>query len=94
MLKNHKIARAASNANMSEVVRQLEYKSEWHGKNLVKVGRFYASSQTCSCCGNRNKDVKNLNIRSWICPVCGAKHDRDINAAINIREEGYRIITE
>ena len=94
MLKNHKIARAASNANMSEVVRQLEYKSEWHGKNLVKVGRFYASSQTCSCCGNRNKEVKNLNIRSWVCPVCGAKHDRDINAAINIREEGYRIITE
>ena len=94
MLKNHKIARAASNANMSEVVRQLEYKSEWHGKNLVKVGRFYASSQTCSCCANRNKEVKNLKIRSWVCPVCGAKHDRDINAAINIREEGYRIITE
>ena len=94
MMKNHKIARAASNANMSEIVRQLEYKSEWHGKNIVRVGRFYASSQTCSCCGYKNENVKDLKVRSWVCPVCGTKHDRDINAAINIREEGYRIITE
>lgn len=94
MMKNHKIARAASNANMSEIVRQLEYKSEWHGKNVVRVGRFYASSQTCSCCGYKNENVKDLKVRSWVCPVCGTKHDRDINAAINIREEGYRIITE
>ena len=91
MLKNHKSARNISNGNMGELGRQLEYKCDWYGKNLVKVDRWFASTKTCSVCGNKHV-VKNK--RSWICPNCGTHHDRDINAAINIKEEGNRILTE
>lgn len=91
MLKNHKTARNISNGNMGELGRQLEYKCDWYGKNLVKVDRWFASTKTCSVCGNKHV-VKNK--RSWICPNCGTHHDRDINAAINIKEEGNRILTE
>lgn len=94
MLRNHYTARSTSNASMGEIRRQLEYKTKWNGQQLVKVDRFYPSSQTCSVCGYQNKEVKNPKIRKWICPNCGAEHDRDINAAINIRNEGYRIYTE
>ena len=69
----------------------LEYKLKDRGKHLVKIDRFYPSSQLCSDCGYRNKLVKNLNVRSWICPVCGGYHNRDHNAAINILREGLRI---
>lgn len=91
MLKNHRTARSISNGNIGELGRQLEYKCEWYGKNLVKVDRWFASTKTCSVCGNKY-NVKTK--RSWICPVCGTYHDRDINAAINIKEEGNRIISE
>lgn len=94
MVKNHHIAKSVSNANMGEVKRQLEYKCDWNGKNLVTVDRFYASSQICSCCGFKNEKVKNLSVRQWVCPNCGTHHDRDVNAALNIKNEGYRIITE
>ena len=94
MLRNHYTARSTSNASMGEIRRQLEYKTKWNGQQLVKVDRFYPSSQTCSVCGYQNKEVKNPKIRKWICPNCGTEHDRDINAAINIRNEGYRIYTE
>ena len=70
----------------------LKYKLEEMGKKLVKVDRFFASSQICSECGCKNNEVKNLAIRSWICPDCGKYHDRDTNAAINIRNEGIRIV--
>lgn len=70
----------------------LNYKLEQAGKVLVKVDRFFASSKTCSKCGYVNKEIKNLAIRSWTCPNCGIYHDRDTNAAINIRNEGMRII--
>ena len=71
----------------------LKYKLEEQGKRLIKVDKFFASSQICSCCGYKNKDIKDLSIRVWDCPNCGTHHDRDVNAAINIRNEGMRIIT-
>lgn len=94
MVKNHNLANRVTNANMGELKTQLQYKLADRGKHFVQVDRFFASSQTCSCCGYVNKDVKNLNVRSWICPNCHTKHDRDVNAAINIKNEGYRILTE
>ena len=72
-------------------VTYLKYKLEERGKILVKVDKFFASSQTCSCCGYVNKETKSLAIRAWDCPQCGVHHDRDVNAAINIRNEGMRI---
>ena len=71
----------------------LEYKLSAQGKSLVRVDRRFASSQLCSKCGYRNEGTKDLTVRSWVCPQCGAKHDRDVNAAINIRNEGKRILT-
>lgn len=90
MIKNHNLAQSISDASWSEFVRQLEYKSKWYGKELIKVDRFFPSSQTCNICGYINKDTKNLAVRAWICPNCNAKHDRDINASINILHEGMR----
>ena len=70
----------------------LKYKLEETGKRLVKVNRFFASSQICNVCGYKNTATKNLSIRAWDCPECGAHHNRDINAAINIRNEGMRLV--
>ena len=70
----------------------LRYKLEEQGKRLVKVDKYFSSSQTCSCCGYQNEKIKDLSIRKWICPNCNAQHDRDKNAAINIKNEGRRIM--
>ena len=94
LVRNHCLAQAIHDAGWGEIRRQLAYKAERHGRSLVVVGRFYASSQTCHACGYKHTAVKDLKVREWDCPVCGAHHDRDINAAVNIRQEGLRILAQ
>jgi putative transposase len=89
MVRNHSLARAISDASWSEMRRQLEYKADWHGRTVVVIDRFYPSSKTCSMCG-RIADKMPLQVREWTCP-CGAVHDRDVNAAKNIRAVGLTV---
>ena len=70
----------------------LAYRCKWYGKELVKIDTYYPSSQLCSKCGYKNKQVKDLSIREWECPNCHTVHDRDVNASINILKEGKRIL--
>jgi len=84
MLGNHCLARSIADMGFGELRRQLEYKAAWHGGQVVVVDRWYPSSKTCSCCGHL-LDALDLQVRQWHCPDCGALHDRDVNAATNLR---------
>ena len=87
MMKNHHLAQAISDCGWGMFVNMLEYKCD----NLIKIDKWFASSQTCSECGHKEEKVKNLKVREWTCPVCGTHHNRDLNAARNIEREGLSL---
>lgn len=91
LLKNHHLALSISDVGWSEFVSMLQYKADWYGRTIQKIGRFYPSSQICSNCGCVT-GKKPLHIREWTCPECGVRHDRDVNAAMNILQEGKRLL--
>lgn len=91
IMKNHKLARAIGDVGWGMFTNMLKYKTAKTGKGYIEVNRFFASSKTCSCCLHTQAQMP-LNIRMWTCDKCGTKHDRDINAAINIRNEAQRMI--
>ena len=93
MLVKSKLSKSISDVSWSEFVSKLEYKAKWYGKTIVKVDRFYPSTRLCSNCHHKS-DKKPLYVREWTCTVCGAHHDRDINASKNILTEGLRLLSE
>ena len=93
MTKNHRLAKSIQDASFGTLVSMLKYKAIWHNRQIIEIGRFYPSSKLCSNCGHRMQYM-GLDIRNWICPNCGTKHDRDVNAAINVKNEGLRILDD
>jgi putative transposase len=90
MLRNHKLAKSISDVSWSSFVTKLQYKADWYEREIIKVDKWFPSSQICSECGHKD-GKKPLDIREWTCPICHTHHDRDINASINILTEGLRI---
>ena len=93
MMRNRKLSRSIADVSWGELVRQLQYKAAWHGRQLAEISTFFPSSQLCSSCGHQNEAARNLAVREWLCPKCGDSHDRDVNAARNILREGLRLIS-
>lgn len=94
MERNKKLAKSVTDASFSKFVSMLEYKAEWYGRKVIKIDRFYPSTQLCNGCEYKNvstKDLTGLKVREWVCPNCGEVHDRDLNAARNIIKEGLRV---
>jgi len=91
MYQVHKIAKNLKNLPIREFIRVLKYKSNWLGKKVIEINKYYPSSQCCNRCDYKNEEVKDLSVRKWTCPRCGLIHDRDINASINIMFEGLKI---
>ena len=97
MEQNHKLAKSVTDASFSRFVSMLEYKAEWYGRKIIKIDRFYPSTQICNSCGYKNESIKGLRglkVREWICPICGEVHDRDLNASRNILKEGLRVLNK
>ncbi|MDQ8525959.1 IS200/IS605 family element RNA-guided endonuclease TnpB [Enterococcus faecium] len=90
MLRNHKLAKSISDVSWSSFVTKLQYKADWYGREIIKIDKWFPSSQICSECGHKD-GKKPLDIREWTCLICHAHHDRDINASINILTEGLRL---
>ena len=93
MERNHHLAKSITDASWGSFVSMLTYKAEWNGKKVVKIDRYFPSSQTCNVCGYVNKQTKDLSVREWECPVCHTHHNRDVNAAINILRFGLNNIS-
>ncbi len=91
LIRNPTLSRAIADAGWGELVRQLAYKGEWAGRQVVAIDRWYPSSKRCSACGH-TRNALPLNIRHWACPACGAEHDRDVNAAVNIKAAGLAVL--
>ena len=91
MTKNHHLAKAIQDCSFGTLINMLKYKAAWHNRKIIEVGRYYPSSKLCSCCGHK-MSYMGLEIREWTCPNCGKHHDRDVNAAINIKNEGLRLL--
>ena len=91
MMRNHKLAKTIADASWGEICRQLAYKAEWHGRTFVQVDTWYPSSQICHVCATQDPKTKDLR-EHWTCEECGAQHDRDVNAAINILNEGLKTL--
>lgn len=91
--RKHRLGKATADNGYAMFVSMLEYKLRAIGGYLIKVDKWFPSSQLCHTCGHKDPITKDLKVRTWTCPVCGTKHDRDLNAALNIRDEGYRLLT-
>jgi putative transposase len=92
MIKNHCLAKAIADASWYELTRQLEYKAQWNGRDLIKTDRWFPSSKTCNVCNFINQNLQ-LKDREWTCPQCGTVLDRDLNASKNILKQGLKIIS-
>ena len=91
MYQVHSIAKHLKNLPIGDFLRVLKYKSDWLGKKVININKYYPSSQVCNRCEYKNERVKDLSVRKWICPRCGFEHDRDVNASVNIMFEGLKI---